>query len=180
MTNCVNLNEMTTKELKAMAKELQVKDWWTMKKDALIEAISWAIADKEDEGEEVPVEEIAEEAKTEAEEPETAEDAPATICIKLNVPMSDEVKAKLDEIMASNSELFESYEEVVPKKRAKKESKHINEFEWNGQTKTVKEWAKELGMQWPALYDRINRNGWTIEEAMTIPVGGRRTKKTEA
>lgn len=67
MTKCVNLNEMTSKELKNMAKELNVKNWWTMKKAELIEAISWAIADKDDAGEEVPVSEIAEEAKAVAE-----------------------------------------------------------------------------------------------------------------
>lgn len=34
-----NLNEMNTKELKEMAKELKVKNWWTLKKAELIAAI---------------------------------------------------------------------------------------------------------------------------------------------
>ena len=68
-----NLNEMKSKELKEMAKELGVKNWWTLKKNELIEEIAFAIADKEDEGEEVNVDEIAETAA------ETHEDAPESI-----------------------------------------------------------------------------------------------------
>lgn len=50
----------------------------------------------------------------------------------------------------------------------------INELTFNGETKSLTEWAKEVGLNRPALYDRINRHGWSVEEALTIPAGGRR------
>jgi len=46
------MNNMTTKELKAMAKELKVKNWWTLKKDELIAAIE-AIQNESESAEEV-------------------------------------------------------------------------------------------------------------------------------
>lgn len=58
----INLNEMKTKELKEMAKELKVKNWWTLKKIDLINEIAFAIGDKEDEGEDVNVDQIAQNA----------------------------------------------------------------------------------------------------------------------
>lgn len=47
-----NLNEMTTKELKEMVKELKVKNWWTLKKAELIAEIT-AIQNAQNEPEEV-------------------------------------------------------------------------------------------------------------------------------
>lgn len=46
-----NLNEMTSKELKAMAKELGVKSWWNLSKAALISAIEEINLNEEDEEE---------------------------------------------------------------------------------------------------------------------------------
>lgn len=51
-----NINEMTSKELKEMAKELKVKNWWTLKKAELIAEIT-AIQNAQNEPEEV--EEVA-------------------------------------------------------------------------------------------------------------------------
>lgn len=65
----------------------------------------------------------------------------------------------------------------VEEPKVKKPSLKIHELTFNGKTQTIKEWAKELEMPWPTLYDRVNRNGWTTEEALTIPLGGRRPKK---
>ena len=45
---------------------------------------------------------------------------------------------------------------------------------YKGETKTIREWAKVLDMPWATLYDRVNRNGWSVEEAIEIPLGGRR------
>lgn len=133
----INLNEMKAKELKEMAKQLKVKDWWNLKKEDLIAEIAIAIGDKEDEGEDVDVEALAQSAADE----ETA---------------------------------------TEPKvKEVKKPSLKIKELTFDGRTQTIKEWAEELEMPWPTLYDRINRNGWTVEEALTIPLGGRRKKNKE-
>jgi hypothetical protein len=47
---------------------------------------------------------------------------------------------------------------------------------YNNQNKTLAEWARELNFTYKMLEHRINR-GWTIEEAFTIPKGGRRKKE---
>lgn len=60
--------------------------------------------------------------------------------------------------------------------KTKKPNLKIHELTYDGRTQTIREWAKELEMPWPTLYDRVNRNGWTTEEALTIPLGGRRKK----
>ena len=39
---------------------------------------------------------------------------------------------------------------------------------FEGETKTIHEWAKIKGISSPALYKRINR-GWTVEDALTTP-----------
>lgn len=62
------------------------------------------------------------------------------------------------------------------KARNKKPNLKLTELTYNGETKSIREWAKELEMPWPTLYDRVNRNGWTVEEAIEIPLGGRRKK----
>lgn len=60
--------------------------------------------------------------------------------------------------------------------KLKKPNLHIKELTYAGKTQTIREWANELNMPWATLYDRINRNGWTVEEALTIPLGERRKK----
>lgn len=46
-------------------------------------------------------------------------------------------------------------------------------IEYNGRTHTIAEWAKELGISYMTLHDRILRYGWNIERALT-----ERVKKT--
>lgn len=112
----MNLNEMTSKQLKELGKEHHVKNWWNLSKAALISALS----------------EILEKKNDHEAEPENA--------------------------------------------GIKKPNLKIHELTYEGRTQTIREWAEELEMPWPTLYDRVNRNGWTTEEALTIPLGGRRKK----
>lgn len=67
--------------------------------------------------------------------------------------------------------------EKVQKQNHSRVNLKLTELTFEGQTKTIREWANEKGMPVPTLYDRVNRNGWTVEEALTIPLGGRRSKK---
>lgn len=46
-------------------------------------------------------------------------------------------------------------------------------IEYNGVTKTFKQWADEYGIAQHRLAQRLS-NGWTMEEALTIPKGARR------
>lgn len=42
-------------------------------------------------------------------------------------------------------------------------------FEWNGEQKTLGEWAKVLGVNQQTLYSRIYNYKWTVEKAFTTP-----------
>jgi hypothetical protein len=42
-------------------------------------------------------------------------------------------------------------------------------LEYNGEVKTVKEWADELGLNYSTLYSRITTKGWSTEKALTTP-----------
>jgi hypothetical protein len=123
----LNLNELGRSGLKRIAKEIKVKGFSTMKKDALMEAIGTAIEE------------------------------------------DDEVLATV-EVMAEQI----AAETPVKVKTSATPSLGIKELTFNGKTQSITKWAEEVGLQRPALYDRINRHGWSVEEALTIPAGGRR------
>lgn len=134
----MNLNEMTSKQLKELGKEHHIKNWWTMSKAALISALSETLS----------------ETSTNEPEPEVVE-------IKSGLtqtPPPEKIVALIDE------------------KELKKPNLRIRELTYAGKTQTIREWAAELNMPWPTLYDRINRNGWTVEEALCTPLGERRKK----
>lgn len=42
-------------------------------------------------------------------------------------------------------------------------------LEYNGVTKTVRQWSEELGINYNTLYSRITTKGWSIEKALTTP-----------
>lgn len=97
----------------------------------------------------------------------------------------EEVKAESDAITEAtfnNKEKIpeevsdEKPEQEKSEKVTKKANLKLKELTFNGETKSVREWAAELEMPWPTLYDRVNRNGWSVEEALTIPLGQRRPK----
>lgn len=41
-------------------------------------------------------------------------------------------------------------------------------YEWNGERHTLTEWSRIVGINSGTLYHRINRLGWSIEEALTL------------
>ena len=87
-----------------------------------------------------------------------------------------------DEVLATVEEIAEQIaaEAPVKAKTSANPSLGIKELTFNGKTQSITAWAKEVGLQRPALYDRINRHGWSVEDALTIPAGGRRkTAKAE-
>lgn len=154
----MNLNEMTSKQLKELGKQNGIKNWWNLSKAALIAALaveSEAMIESEPDTCQPEVIDLEPE-KTEVSEPEIAVESEKPI---ENEP--DTSQAKHDENES---------------KKTKKPNLKIHELTYDGKTQTIREWAAELEMPWPTLYDRINRNGWTAEEALTIPLGGRRQK----
>jgi hypothetical protein len=54
-------------------------------------------------------------------------------------------------------------------------SRHIIKF--NGKSKSIKDWATELGFNPGMLSSRITVLGWPIKEALTTPVGFRRASR---
>lgn len=42
--------------------------------------------------------------------------------------------------------------------------------EWRGETATVPNWSRRIGIPSAALWARLNRLGWDVERAMTTPV----------
>lgn len=127
----MNLNEMTSKQLKELGKQHHIKDWWNLSKAALIAAL-----------------EMVESETTIESEPDTCQ---------------PEVSENQSEETAT----------------LKKPNLKIQELTFEGKTQSIGAWAKELDIPYPTLYDRVNRNGWTTEEALTIPLGGRRKKQKE-
>ena len=43
-------------------------------------------------------------------------------------------------------------------------------FTYNGETKTLSQWAAEYGFKWEQLRDRIDKLGWSFEKAISTPV----------
>ncbi|MFN3362827.1 MAG: hypothetical protein ACK40W_02610 [Allorhizobium sp.] len=50
-----------------------------------------------------------------------------------------------------------------------REPRGIHRLVHNGQSRTLAEWAKALGIQHATLYQRI-REGWTVETALNTPL----------
>lgn len=42
-------------------------------------------------------------------------------------------------------------------------------IEFNGESKTMAQWAEQCGIRWDTLRSRIDRYGWSIERALTTP-----------
>lgn len=142
-----NYNEMTSKQLKELGKENHIKNWWNLSKAALITALS----------------EIDNNTNDREPEPEIVEIQEAEVIEENTL------------IETAPPEKIVAFVEEEPKK-IKKPNLKIHDLTFNDKTQSIREWAAELEMPWPTLYDRINRNGWTVEEALTIPLGGRRKK----
>lgn len=89
----------------------------------------------------------------------------------------DAIEAEMEnneEVSDVVNEMLEEIEANAPVKTTAHSSLGITELTFNGKTQSIKAWADEVGLARPALYDRINRHGWSVEEALTIPKGARR------
>lgn len=53
-------------------------------------------------------------------------------------------------------------------------SRHVNLITFNGETKSIRQWAQQTGINENTIRLRISKSGWTIEEALTLPlcIGG--------
>lgn len=99
---------------------------------------------------------------------EKPEEKPKTVKKELTTAETNKPKAEIKKAA-----------ETENKKAGARTNLKIKDLTYKGKTQSIKDWAKEIDMPWPTLYDRVNRNGWTVEEALTIPLGGRRKKITK-
>lgn len=109
-------------------------------------------------------------------------EAPVTVPAELaptEPPVADPEEDFEEDPADDHEDPEEPIKPAKPAKPAKKtpvtrKSKKVKELTYKGRTQTIKAWAEELQLPYPTLYDRINRNGWSVEEAIEIPLGGRR------
>lgn len=57
---------------------------------------------------------------------------------------------------------------ATPQEQARNRSTYNRNITWNGETKCVKAWASQVGISPTTITCRLSQ-GWTIEEALTIP-----------
>lgn len=93
----------------------------------------------------------------------------------LEAEAQESTETATESVQATSEDLSEDTKEKV-KAEPKRANKKLTELTYNGETKSIREWADELDMPWPTLYDRVNRNGWSVEDAIEIPLGQRRPK----
>lgn len=120
---------------------------------------------------------IAEQAKVKAEKAKAEKKIENTKDFLQEV--SDVLDGKTEALAkAPKSSVKESEEPKTDKttKAPKKANLKLSELTYKGETKSIKEWAAEINMPWPTLYDRVNRNGWPVDEAIETPLGQRRKK----
>lgn len=116
---------------------------------------------------------MAREAEPEATEPETTETAetaePETVEV---VPPAELAETEAPAQVEAAEPETEAPAKAKRKNMARKpKSLKITELTWNNETKSLRNWAKELNLPYPTLYDRINRNGWSVEDAIRVPLG---------
>ena len=187
----------TIKELKEIAKELHIKNWWNLNKAKLIEEIE-------------KVNNMSEEEKVAMEEARQKElelfdhyqknwskygpkndwtkflkDYKAgkiTLIVGMAEVVEDDMNEKSQDAAEgskqANKDTFDN-EQVNNKVEIKKVNKKLSELTYKGKTQSIRAWAEELNIPWPTLYDRVNRNGWSVEDAIEIPLGQRRKRSCQ-
>ena len=88
-------------------------------------------------------------------------------------------KCTIDRIDANGNYCPENcrFVSMADQNRNKRNSAFV---EFDGKTKTISEWSKELGISPVTLWERLNVSKWPISRAMTEPVRKRNRKKERA
>jgi hypothetical protein len=187
-----NLQEMTSKELKEAAKNLHISNWWKMKKEDLIAAISSMTEEEKAEGQR---EEENEKKLFEHYEKNWSKYGPKNDWVKF---LEKYKKGKIDLIIDKEDDLNDLTEneqkqhiieetnkiseeeieveenDVAAEKETKEQSSKIipkrgAKLEYNGKSQNICKWGEELGISANTLYGRIYKMGWSIEKAFTTP-----------
>lgn len=169
-----NLNEMNSKELKELAKEMKVKNWWNLRKAELIEEID-KLQNASDEEKEKIEKEIEAENKlfyhyqnnwrkygdvnnwTKFYEKYKA----GKITLLEDQKEFPNVEENQEEPLVGEAinNPVEENKTIKPKRGAL--------IEYDGRSKNICAWGEELGINPNTLYARIYTMGWSIEKAFT-------------
>lgn len=178
-----DLREMTSKELKEIAKEMKISNWWNLKKAVLIEKIE-------------EVQNMTDEEKQAIADQKAKEDAAIKEYTKnwskytkrYNVLEFIEKWRSGEIVLESETITEEPIEEVEEVKEEKEdqpeetqeletEEKPVEQLkpkrgasiEFDGRSQNICAWGKELGISANTLYGRIYKMGWSVERAFTTP-----------
>ena len=140
-------NEMSVKELKEMAKNLKVANWWNLNKAALIEKIE----EKEKD----------EELLDYYDKNWRKYDVRYDPTIFLDKVRSGDIILKDEDPEEDQKPEAKPTTATAPKAAPKRGAL----IEYNGKCQNLCAWAKELGISPNTLYGRIYKMGWSIEKA---------------
>ena len=183
-----DLREMTSKELKEIAKGMKISNWWNLKKAVLIEKIE-------------EIQSMTDEEKQAIADQKAKEDAALNEYqknwrkyTKRFNPIEFMEKFRSGEIVLDGENSTEEpVEEVTPETNekedqpeetpeSKSEEKPVEKptpkrgalIEFDGKAQNICAWGEELGISPNTLYGRIYKMGWSVERAFTTP-----TRKTK-
>lgn len=145
------INEMTAKELKARAKELKVKGWWDLNKEALIKEI----------------EKIEAEAEIKARKDALAKGKGVRVMTAAEIAKLNGKEAKIRKIEKVEAAEAKKIEKIEAGEDGKLVAKRGGLIEYDGKAMNICAWAKEVGISANTLYGRLYKMGWSIEKALT-------------
>jgi len=186
-----DLREMTSKELKEIAKEMKISNWWNLKKTVLIEKIEevqnmseeekQAIADQKAK-EDVAIKEYTKNwskytkrynvlefiEKWRSGEIVLNDEGPA----ESSPEQSESIEHKNTQAEAESSSMDESdVQDDVPVEKQQSEQqlkpKRGALIEFDGRSQNICKWGEELGISANTLYGRIYKMNWSVERAFT-------------
>ena len=155
----MNYNEMKTKDLRLMARDLGIKGYGSAGKSFLIPEIEKVMAERE--AERLAKEEAEKAAK--AEKPEKASRKAKTYNGKTLTEWSKELNIPVATLRARMNRGW-SLEETFRNDNHNAKAEKL--YEYNGKKQSLPAWARELGVSVHTLNARINRLGWTVEKAL--------------
>jgi len=81
-------------------------------------------------------------------------------------------KMTLDRIDSSKGYSKENCRWATPSQQ-QSNRKNCMHLTYNGVTQTAAEWSRSIGLTKAAVWQRIVKYGWTVEQALTLPKGTR-------
>lgn len=184
-----DLREMTSKELKEIAKEMKISNWWNLKKAVLIEKIEEVQNMSDEEKQAIADQKAKEDAAMAAYSKNwrkyTARFNPVEFMEKFRsgeivIDDDGETEEPEENLETETPETEETPEptseikEDQPTEQPKPKRGALIEFD--GKSQNICKWGEELGISPNTLYGRIYKMNWSVERAFTTPArkGGKK------